>query len=244
MQKITIQEAILRSLGNLKKLCTSYEVYEHIVKKKYYVFNGKTPESTISAQCGDFIRNNDTRIKRIKGDGGLYLYYLTKHEQKIDNTPKLSSSLEGSHKEKNYYEEDLHELLSTYLNSKNILAKTISHKKSKNSKDKNQKWIHPDVVGVEFLDLASSTCKTFMNVLQKSDTLKLTSYEIKKEIKTDSELKEYYFQAVSNSSWANYGYLVAFEVGDNLKNEMERLNQSSSGCIHFWFLSLLFFDFL
>jgi hypothetical protein len=48
------------------------------------------------------------------------------------------------------------------------------------------------------------------------DTLKLTSYEIKKEIKTDSELKEYYFQAVSNSSWANYGYLVAFEVGDNL----------------------------
>jgi hypothetical protein len=34
-------------------------------------------------------------------------------------------SLEGSHKEKNYYEEDLHELLSTYLNSKNILAKTI-----------------------------------------------------------------------------------------------------------------------
>jgi hypothetical protein len=55
-----------------------------------------------------------------------------------------SSSLEGSHKEKNYYEEDLHELLNTYLNSKNILAKTISHKKSKNSKDKNQKWIHPD----------------------------------------------------------------------------------------------------
>jgi hypothetical protein len=49
------------------------------------IFNGKTPESTISAQCGDFIRNNDTRIKRIKGDGGLYLYYLTKHEQKIDN---------------------------------------------------------------------------------------------------------------------------------------------------------------
>jgi hypothetical protein len=53
-----------------------------------------------------------------------------------------------------------------------------------------------------------------MNVLQKSDTLKLTSYEIKKEIKTDSELKEYYFQAVSNSSWANYGYfyfLISYE---------------------------------
>ena len=54
----------------------------------------------------------------------------------------------------------------------------------------------------------------------------LFSYEIKKEINTDYELKKSYFQAVSNSSWANYGYLVAFEISDNLKDEMERLNQS------------------
>jgi hypothetical protein len=65
-----------------------------------------------------------------------------------------------------------------------------------------------------------------MKVLNKADTFKLTSYEIKKEIKTDYELKKCYFQAVSNSSWANYGYLVAFEISDDLKDEMERLNQS------------------
>jgi len=31
---------------------------------------------------------------------------------------------------------------------------------------------------------------------------------------------------VSNSSWANYGYLVAFEINSSLSEEMERLNQS------------------
>ena len=51
-------------------------------------------------------------------------------------------------------------------------------------------------------------------------------YELKKEINTDYELKEAYFQVVSNSSWANYGYLVAFEISDNLLDEIESLNQS------------------
>jgi hypothetical protein len=49
---------------------------------------------------------------------------------------------------------------------------------------------------------------------------------LKREINNDYELKKAYFQAVSNSSWANYGYLVTFEVSDNLLDEIERLNQS------------------
>jgi hypothetical protein len=100
------------------------------------------------------------------------------------------------------------------------------HEESKNSRNKNQKWIHPDMVGIEFLKLDSTVNEAFMKVLNKADTFKLTSYEIKKEIKTDYDLKKCYFQAVSNSSWANYGYLVAFEISDDLKDEMERLNQS------------------
>jgi uncharacterized protein len=39
-------------------------------------------------------------------------------------------------------------------------------------------------------------------------------------------MKKTFFQAVSNSSWANYGYLVAFEISDSLTEEMERLSQS------------------
>lgn len=113
-----------------------------------------------------------------------------------------------------------------YLKSKNIYSKTILHEESKNSKDAHQKWIHPDMIGIEFLALSSKVNKAFMKILNKRDTFKLTSYEIKKEINTDYELKKYYFQAVSNSSWANYGYLVALEISDNLKDEMQRLNES------------------
>lgn len=39
-------------------------------------------------------------------------------------------------------------------------------------------------------------------------------------------MKKCYFQAVSNSTWSNYGYLVAYNFESSLFEEMERLNQS------------------
>jgi hypothetical protein len=229
---MTIKEAILKSLEDLQKLSTHNEVYEHILFKNYYQFiKGKTPLATISAQLGSFVKNNDTRIKRIKGDGNYYLYYLAKFEQDL-NINEIAYDITEKSKPKQvkkmqtYNERDLHKLLSSYLKNKKIYSKTILHEESKNSKDDHQKWIHPDMIGIEFLNLTSKVNKAFMKILNKSDTFKLTSYEIKKEINTDYELKKYYFQAVSNSSWANYGYLVALEINDNLKDEMQRLNES------------------
>jgi len=229
---MTIKESILKSLEDLKKLSTHNEIYEHIIEKKYRNFGGaKTPRDTISSQLWYFIKNNDTRVKRIKGDGNYYLYYLAKFEQDLNINEIASDITEKSEpkklkKKQTYNERDLHKLLSSYLKNKNIYSKTILHEKSKNSKDEHQKWIHPDIIGIEFLNLTSPVNKAFMKILNKSDTFKLTSYEIKKEINTDYELKKYYFQAVSNSSWANYGYLVALEINDNLKDEMQRLNES------------------
>lgn len=54
---------------------------------------------------------------------------------------------------------------------------------------------------------------------------KLFSFELKKEL-SFSNLKKSYFQAVSNSSWANEGYLVVFDIDDEVLNELRRLNQS------------------
>lgn len=229
---MTIKEAILKSLEDLRKLLTHNEIYEHIINQNYYSFgDAKTPASTISALLGDFIRKNDQRVKRIKGDKSTYLYYLAKFEEDLDINEVASHISEKSEpkklkKNQTYLERDLHKLLTSYLKNKKIYTKTILHEESKNSKDDHQKWIHPDMIGIEFLTLTSKVNKAFMKILNKSDTFKLTSYEIKKEINTDYELKKYYFQAVSNSSWANYGYLVAFEINDNLKDEMKRLNES------------------
>ena len=81
---MTIKEAILKSLDDINDLTTYMDIYNHIVKNNYYDFGtAKTPASTISALLGDFIRNGDTRVKRIKQEGGTYSYYLTKNEQNI-----------------------------------------------------------------------------------------------------------------------------------------------------------------
>lgn len=229
---MTIKEAILKSLDGINGLSNYMEVYNHIVAKNYYDFGtAKTPSATISALLGDFIRSGDTRVKRIKQENGSYAYYLTKNEQEI-GIEILSGSTEKiiikppKSKVKSYDERDLHKLLSSYLKNTKIYSKTIFHEQSRHGKDNNQIWTHPDMVGIKFLNLQTKVSQNFLKSINRVDTFKLSSYEIKKEINSDSELKKAFFQAVSNSSWANYGYLVAFEFSDSLSDEMERLSQS------------------
>lgn len=231
--KMTLKEAVLKSLDDIGALTNYSEVMNHIITKKYFDFGkAKTPGSTVSACLGDFIRNGDARVKRIKQDNGNYTYYLTKNEQTIgmDVLTGVTESnmvmVKPNFKTKTYEERDLHKLLATFLKSHGISSKTIYHEKSSNSKDKHQKWIHPDMVGIAFLKLQTAISQAFLKTVNREDTFKLNSYEIKREIKTDYELKEAFFQAVSNSSWANHGYLVAFNINDSLQDEMKRLNQS------------------
>ena len=225
---MTVKEAIVKVLEHQKTPLTYMEVHKLIVDNNYVDWsNAKTPSDTTSAQLGSFIRKNDTRVKRIKNRKGYFVYYLSKYEDEII----LPETIEEIHKEKptnktnSYQERDLHKLLSSYLKNKNIYSKTIFHEQSKTN-DNHQKWIHPDMIGVKFLSMKNKSSLALMKVINKSDSFELTSYEIKREIKSDYELKKTYFQAVSNSSWANYGYLVAFDISSNLKEEMERLNQS------------------
>ncbi len=229
---MTLKEAVLKSLEEINELTNYLEIYNNIVEKKYYDFGtAKTPGSTVSALLGDFIRNGDSRVKRIKQQGGTYSYYLTKNEQNISidvlsGEAEVKSSIPiKTPKTKTYEERDLHKLLSSYLKNTDTYSKTIFHEQS-NNKDNNQIWTHPDMVGIKFLNLQTKASQNFLKSINRVDTFKMSSYELKKEINSDSELKKAFFQAVSNSSWANYGYLVAFEFSDSLSDEMARLNQS------------------
>lgn len=228
--KMTIKEAIIKSLQELKTLSTYMDVYNHIAKNDYYNFGeAKTPSQTISASLGHFIRKGDSRVKRIKNKKGSFSYYLTALESDINLEVALLQESEKKNasipKQLSYSERDLHILLGSYLNNQKVFSKTIFHQKSTGN-DNHQKWIHPDMVGVNFLNLQNKVSQTFLKVINRADTFKIISYEIKKEINTDYDLKKCFFQAVSNSSWANYGYLVALEISDSLADEMERLNQS------------------
>lgn len=227
-----LKEAVIKSLDDLKGLANYLEVCNHIISKGYYDFGEtKKPEMTISAQLGNFIRNSDTRVKRIKQEGGTYSYYLTKNEENIGidvlsgETETRITKVNKAEKVKSFEERDLHKLLSSYLKNSGTYSKTIFHEQS-NGKDNNQIWTHPDMVGIKFLNLQTKASQNFLKSINRIDTFKISSYELKKEINSDSELKKAFFQAVSNSSWANYGYLVAFEFSDSLNEEMARLNQS------------------
>lgn len=230
--KMTLKEAILQSLEDIEGLSNSNEILKQILAKKYYDFGSSaTPGSSVSSDLGAFIRNGDTRVKRIKQDGGTYSYYLTKNEQNI-SVEILSGDNEivtikpaKTTKSRIYEERDLHKLLSSYLKNTDTYSKTIFHEQS-NGKDNNQIWTHPDMVGIKFLNLQTKASQNFLKSINRVDTFKISSYELKREINSDSELKKAFFQAVSNSSWANYGYLVAFEFSDSLNEEMARLNQS------------------
>lgn len=124
-----------------------------------------------------------------------------------------------------YKERSLHRLLSNYLLGRSIFPKTIFHESSSKA-DQAQKWVHPDMVGVEFNEFQEPATRSLLKAAEPKEYVALYSYELKRAVANDHQLKEYFFQALSNSSWANYGYLVTFEVSEDVMEEMERLNRS------------------
>lgn len=94
--------------------------------------------------------------------------------------------------------------------------------------------MHPDVVGVHFpfedYDKEVRKLQDSLNV----NYYKLYSFEMKPDL-TMATLRRYYFQAVSNSSWANEGYLVVLNLkkDEELLSELKRLNNAFGiGVIH------------
>ena len=225
----TWKEAILKVLLENKKVMSYMGVYEEIKKNNYYKWSetAETPWFTVSRELGDFIRSGDNRVKKIKRNGKIY-YYLAKHENELNLNDFVNEEVEKNdlnNKQEKYKERDLHKLFVSYLKNENIFAKTIYHEKN-NREDHNQKWVNPDIIGINFIDLKNEVSKKFQKNVDKSNMFDLYSYELKREINNDYSLKESYFQAVSNSSWANYGYLVALEINDNLFDEIKRLNKT------------------
>ncbi|GAB6035817.1 HTH domain-containing protein [Fundidesulfovibrio butyratiphilus] len=126
-----------------------------------------------------------------------------------------------------YDESGLHDFLTWFAHSSmgntgnlTIYTKTIRHTTSK--KSSYGEWIHPDIVGFSFPFYYK---KDLLSVFNSGNIVTFYSFEIKKAI-TLGTLREYYFQAVSNSSWANIGYLVAADVDENIIPELNSLSLS------------------
>ncbi len=126
------------------------------------------------------------------------------------------------------HERNLHPFL-TYMaiNNENLkcYTKTIFHEGSLKSIKGMDRWLYPDMVGVRFLHAEWSN-ENLIAFSKKFDTLpvKLVSFELKKEISVNN-CRECYFQAISNSSWANEGYLVGHHIDTHNPQLMDLLKR-------------------
>ena len=141
-----------------------------------------------------------------------------KNEEKNYNKRNNDNCHEKHRREEDYYQDICNILFEKEI----IYPKIIDALKSSNKYGRGSaEWLHPDIVGVK------DTIKDFKsNVKEISDDkkrLEIYSFEVKKDLSM-SNLKQYFFQALSNSSWANYGYLVFVEeINEQDKRLMEEL---------------------
>ncbi len=193
---------------------------------------GKTPWSTLGTDLG----KDKKQFYVARKEGGAFFYWLKSREREFP--PQETSNAEddeqsecsGTAKKQkiSFHERDLHPLLVKFLDKDpnfKLLCKTIRHEECKKGKGGECMWNYPDIVGVYFPynKYKGETLKFLHHTGQEKH--KLFSFELKKEL-SFSNLKESYFQAVSNSTWANEGYLVVKNIKENVLDELRRLNQS------------------
>jgi hypothetical protein len=123
-------------------------------------------------------------------------------------------------------EHSLYAPLQAYLaESHGIVSKRIRESTSSNRRGRfGNRWLHPDIVGMmtpglHWEDLVRQ-CSSEMSMRKA----KLVSVEVKLAL-TASTVRESFFQAASNSLWANRAYLAATEVrGEDTLEELTVLS--------------------
>jgi hypothetical protein len=228
-EKITFKKLSEMVLRDQQKPMTPFKIWEKAQEMGLadkIGTRGETPWSTISAQLYVDIRDNPQSI---------FIQYGRRPStftlKENGNSGQLETLEEDIKPESatSYSESDLHPLLVKYADSApNFKAqlKTIYHENSIKTRRGMNEWLHPDLVGVhfpfEFEDVTSEIQKQLFWT-----AVRFFSFEMKKVLDI-AHLREYYFQAVSNSSWAHEGYLVALRIEEDeyLKTELRRLNNA------------------
>ena len=232
--KYTFNRLIEEILFKLSIPMSPNDIWEYAVKNGQadkLASIGKTPQATIGARIyGDIKYSESPVFKQISRRPALFGMSNKEYDAVESVESKQSDSdtlLALSHE---FDERDLHPLLAAFTrNNPHFMcyAKTIFHENSKKRQKGYNEWLHPDMVGVQFpydeYDIATrGLLKSF-----SCNQLKIFSFELKIELNFRN-IRQCYFQALSNSSWANEGYLVALklEKDPELMNEISRLNNA------------------
>ena len=228
--KYTFEKLITETLEKSDIPLTASEIWTNAElsgRSDWVCSSGKTPWKTIEAKIYvDLKKQREFNIpsELVKVSSRPARFGLKSKTYVQNSDTKLEK------KSKAYSERDLHPLLAKFVFSDEhfrCYSKTIYHEKSSKKAKGRNKWLHPDMVGVHFPfeDYHRNTLD-IINALNES-AAQIFSFELKKEIDFNN-LREYFFQAVSNSTWANEGYLVAVKYSDESEfiDEMQRLNNA------------------
>lgn len=221
---MTFLELAEKVLREEQRPLTPMEIWQIAQEKGYdkqVGSRGKTPWDTIGSRLYVDVRDNSNSIF-IKASVEPTRFFL---KEFLGALP-LPEKTQLRQEKPAYKERDLHPFLTYFLRTYyTIYTKTIFHEES--SKERYAQWLHPDMVGVYFP--LESWAPEVLEISREIGTLglKLFSYEIKRELNF-SNLRESFFQAVSNSSWAHQGFLVASKIEEDrdFLLELKRLSNS------------------
>ena len=213
------------------------EIKETGKKKNSDYQMSKTPTYSLSSSIYTDIKYNpDTTIFVKVGKGKFFLkdkinnsnQNLINEINNLSEEEDVEEVTENTVTNKKILEEDLHIPLTKYLYSMKIYSKTINANATDINLKGKMKWGTPDIVAVTFKDYINKSVLELFNHINLPTT-EIYAYELKLKL-TLGSLTEYYFQALSNSGWANEAWLVAMNIDENnydeLMEEMKRLNQS------------------
>ncbi len=225
-QDIEVIQSVLEITGPIK-VTEIYDKAQELFEKgeitKMFDYGGNTPHQSVSASIYTAL-NKGEELPFLKTQEKPALIALNSAaKEPVLNTEKISTP-----SDKIVHERDLHPFL-TYMaiHNENLkcYTKTIFHEESSKSPKGMDRWLYPDMVGVRFLHAELSN-ENLIAFSKKFDTLpvKLVSFELKKEISVNN-CRECYFQAISNSSWANEGYLVGRHIDTHNPQLMDLLKR-------------------
>ncbi|GAA9049613.1 COG2958 family protein [Helicobacter pylori] len=230
-QNIGIIQSVLEVIKEPIKVTEIYhkakELFEKGEIESMFDYGGNTPDQSVSSAIYTALKNGE-ELPFLKVQENPVLIAL----KSASKEPVLNAQKSNIPGVKNMCEKDLHSFL-TYMayHNENLkcYTKTISHQGSLKSQKGMDRWLYPDMVGVRFLHAELSN-ENLIAFSKKFDTLpvKLVSFELKKEISVNN-CRECYFQAISNSSWANEGYLVGHHIDTHdpkLMDLLKRLHAS------------------
>ncbi|WP_187869924.1 COG2958 family protein [Helicobacter pylori] len=225
-QDVEIVQSVLEITGPISPTEVydkAKELFEKGEITNMFDYRGNTPHQSVSASIYTAL-NKGEEVPFLKAQEKPVLIAL----KSTMNEPVLNTQKPSAPSVKIAHERDLHPFL-TYMaiHNENLkcYTKTIFHEESSKSPKGMDRWLYPDMVGVRFLHAELSN-ENLIAFSKKFDTLpvKLVSFELKKEISVHN-CRECYFQAISNSSWANEGYLVGRHIDTHNPQLMDLLKR-------------------